>query len=90
MDYNQPDTVRAALKGIDHVFLVAPPTAELPALERKAIDIIKESDVEHVAKLSAMGGRESTFTRQHAESEDYIRSAGVRYTFLPSTDSCRI
>lgn len=82
MDYNRPDTVRAALKGVDHVFLVGPPTAELPALERNAIDVIKQSDVEHVVKLSAMGGREATFPRQHAESEDYIRSSGVSFTFL--------
>ena len=82
MDYYQPETVRAALKGADHVFLVGPPTAELPALERRAIDVIKHSDVEHVVKLSAMGGRAATFPRQHAESEDYIRSSGVPYTFL--------
>ena len=82
LDYNQPETVRSALKGVDHVFLVGPPTADLPALEGKAIDIIKESDVEHVVKLSAMGGRDSTFPREHAESEDYIRSSGVPYTFL--------
>jgi uncharacterized protein YbjT (DUF2867 family) len=82
IDYKQPETVRSALQGVDHVFLVGPPTAELPALERKAIDVIKQSDVEHVVKLSAMGGRESTFPREHAESEDYIRSSGVHYTFL--------
>jgi uncharacterized protein YbjT (DUF2867 family) len=29
-----------------------------------------------------MGGREATFTRQHAQSEDYIQSSGVPYTFL--------
>lgn len=82
IDYSRPDTVHAALKGIDHVFLVGPPTAELPMLERKAINVIKQSDVEHVVKLSAMGGREATFTRHHAESEDYIRSTGVPFTFL--------
>ena len=29
-----------------------------------------------------MGGRAATFPRQHAESEDYIRSTGIPYTFL--------
>jgi uncharacterized protein YbjT (DUF2867 family) len=33
-------------------------------------------------KLSAMGGREAIFPRQHAQSEDYILSSGVPYTFL--------
>jgi len=82
MDYNEPDTVRAALKGIQRVFLVGPPTPNLVSLERKAIDEIKQSGVRHVVKLSAMGGRGTTFPRQHADSEDYIASSGVAYTFL--------
>ncbi len=84
MDYNQAPTVRAALKGVDRVFLVGPPAANLPALERKAVDEIKQSGVRQIVKLSALGGRESTFPRQHADSEDYIKSSGVAYTFVRS------
>ena len=82
MDYNQPPTLQAALKGVDRVFLVAPPTANLPAMERKAMDEIKRAGVRLVVKLSAMGGREAIFPRQHADSEAYIQSSGVAYTFL--------
>src|ERR1700756_156149 len=82
VDYNQPDTLRVALKDVDRVFLVGPPTAQLPALERKATEAIAHSDVQQLVKLSAMGGRESTYPRQHMESEDYIRSSGVPFTFL--------
>lgn len=82
VDYGQPETLRAALKGVDRVFLVGPPTAQLPALERNAMDVIKQSDVRQVVKLSAMGGRDAIFPRLHAESEDYIRSTGTPYTFL--------
>jgi uncharacterized protein YbjT (DUF2867 family) len=81
-DYNQPDTLRAALKSVDRVFLVGPPTEQLPELERKAIDVIRGSEVGHVVKLSAMGGKEAIFPRQHAQSEDYIQSSGVPFTFL--------
>ena len=82
MDYNQPHTVQTALKGIERVFLVGPPTPDLTALERRAMDEIKQSGVRHVVKLSAMGGRGATFPRQHADSEDYIKSLGVPYTFV--------
>jgi uncharacterized protein YbjT (DUF2867 family) len=82
VDYNQPETLRAALQGVDRVFLVGPPTAQLPELERKAVDIIAQSAVRQLVNLSAMGGREAIFPRQHAESEDYIRSRNVPYTFL--------
>ncbi|MDQ2774961.1 MAG: NAD(P)H-binding protein [Acidobacteriota bacterium] len=57
VDYNQPDTLRAALKDVDRVFLVGPPTAELFALERKAVDVIAQCEVGQLVKLSAMGGR---------------------------------
>jgi len=82
VDYNQPETLRAALKGVERVFLVGPPTAQVTALERSAMDVIKQSSVRHVIKLSAMGGRDAIFPGLHAESEDYIRSTGVPYTFL--------
>ncbi len=82
VDFNQPETLRAALNGVDRIFLVGPPTAELPALERKAVDVIRQSGVQRLVKLSAMGGREAIFPRQHAESEDYIVSSGLPYTFL--------
>jgi uncharacterized protein YbjT (DUF2867 family) len=82
MDYNQPETLRTALKGVECVFLVGPPTSNLPAMERKAVDEIKRSEVPHIVKLSAMGGRAATFPRQHADSEAYIESSGVSHTFL--------
>jgi len=82
VDFNQPDTLRAALDGIDRVFLVGPPTSDLPALERKAVDEIRRSGAPHIVKLSAMGGRTAIFPRQHTDSEDYIKSSGLPYTFL--------
>jgi len=82
LDYNQAETLQTALKGVDRVFLVGPPTAQLPALECKAIEVIAQSDVQQVVKLSAMGGREAIFPRQHAQSEQYIQATGVPFTFL--------
>ena len=82
LDYNRAETLQTALKGADRVFLVGPPTAQLPALECKAIEVIAQSDVQQVVKLSAMGGREAIFPRQHAQSEQYIQATGVPFTFL--------
>ena len=82
VDFNQPQSLRAALSGVGKVFLVGPPTDQLIPLERKAVDEIARSEVRHLVKLSAMGGRDAIFPRQHAESEDYIRSTGISYTFV--------
>ena len=82
VDFNQPETLRAALKGIDSVFLVGPVAPNLVELESKAMDEIKRSGVRHLVKLSAMGMRAATFPRQHAESEDRIKDCEVPWTFL--------
>lgn len=82
VDFNEPQTLEAALGGVEKVFLVGPPTQELAPLERKAMEVIARSNVQHVVKLSAMGGRDATFPRQHADSENFIRSTGVPFTFL--------
>jgi len=82
MDYNQPGTIRAALRDVDKVFLVGPVAPNLPELERKATDEIARSGIRQIVKLSAMGGRAATFPRQHQESEDYIKSSRIPYTFL--------
>jgi uncharacterized protein YbjT (DUF2867 family) len=82
LDYNQADTVRAALHSVERVFLVGPVTPDLPELERKATDEIKRSGVRQIVKLSAMGGQAVTFPRQHEESENYIKASGIPYTFL--------
>src|SRR6516164_8430456 len=68
VDFNQPETLQAALKGVDKVFLVGPPAQNLVALERKAVDAIKRSGAAHILKLSEMGGRGAIFPRQHADS----------------------
>ena len=82
VDLNRPDTLRAALNGIDSVFLVGPVASNLVELESKATEEIKRAGVPHLVKLSAMGTRAATFPRQHAESEDHIKVSGVPWTFL--------
>ena len=82
VDFNQPETLKAALQGVDRVFLVGPPSAQLALLEQKAVDVVRHAGIKQLVKLSAMGDRAATFPRQHAESEDYIRSTGIPYTFL--------
>jgi uncharacterized protein YbjT (DUF2867 family) len=82
VDFNRPDTLRAALNGIDCVFLVGPVAPNLVELESKATEEVKRAGVPRLVKLSAMGTRAATFPRQHAESEDRIKAAGVEWTFL--------
>jgi uncharacterized protein YbjT (DUF2867 family) len=82
MDYGKPETLRAAFREIEKLFLVGPPTADLVQMEANAVDQAKRASVPHIVKLSALGGRNAIFPRQHADSEEHIKSSGIAYTFL--------
>ena len=82
MDYTKPETIRPALHGVEKIFLVSPPTRDLPALEARFIKEVRASGRKHVVKLSALGGRESMFPSGHRDSEENIEASGLPCTFL--------
>ena len=82
MDYTRPETVRAALRGVDALFLVAPPVSNVADLEGNVVRECQEAGVTHIVKLSALGGRQAIFPSLHCDSEERIEASGVPYTFL--------
>lgn len=82
MDYTKPETISAALDGVEKVFLVGPPTSSLVALEGSFVHEATKSGVKHIVKLSALGGRKAMFPGLHRESEENIEASGLPYTFL--------
>jgi uncharacterized protein YbjT (DUF2867 family) len=82
MDYAKPETIRPVLKGVEKVFLVGPPSRDLPDLERNFIKEARAAGGKHIIKLSALGGRESIFPSGHRDSEENIEAAGLPFTFL--------
>lgn len=82
MNYAKPETIRPALSGVEKIFLVGPPTRDLPALEARFIKEVRASGRKHVIKLSALGGRESISSSGHRDSEENIEASGLPYTFL--------
>jgi len=82
MDYSKPETIRRALHGVEKIFLVGPPTRDLPALETNFIKEVRAVGRPHIVKLSALGGRESMFPSGHRDSEENIEASGLPYTFL--------
>lgn len=82
MDYAQPNTMRAALQGIEKAFLVGPPAQNVPELEGSFVSEAMRSGVKHIVKLSALGGRKAIFPGLHRASEEKIEASGIPYTFL--------
>lgn len=83
MDYAKPETIRAALRGVEKIFLVVPAVRELPTLEATFLNEVRAAGGgHHIVKLSALGGRESIFSKGHRDSEENIEASGLPYTFL--------
>jgi NAD(P)H dehydrogenase (quinone) len=84
--YNAADEMRDALDGVETLLLV--PAAESPERvdeHRSAIDAAVAAGVQHVVYLSFVSAsEESVFTlaRDHWETEQHARGAGIAFTFL--------
>lgn len=85
-DESGSQAMRAALAGVDTVFLV--PVRERPdrvSVHRGAVDAAVAAGAGHIVYLSFLSAApDATFTwaRDHYATEEYIRSAGVSFTFL--------
>lgn len=77
-------SLEAAMKGVDKLFLLAPPGPDQPAWEANAIDAAKQAGVKHVVKLSVAGAQydASTFGKWHRAGEKKLEQSGMAWTFL--------
>lgn len=84
-DLRDPDSVTAALYGVDAVFLNSPSTEDAAALQIGFADIAMNLGVPRIVLLSQYGARADSpvrFLRWHAEVEDRIQRLGVDHTVL--------
>jgi uncharacterized protein YbjT (DUF2867 family) len=84
IDYNRPDTLRAALQGSDRLFLLGPSAPNQTQLELNAVAAAKAAGVRHIVKLSVLGADEEQFViaRIHRPVEKAIEASGLAWTFL--------
>jgi uncharacterized protein YbjT (DUF2867 family) len=82
-DLDRPDSLTAAMKGIERLYLVSA-GSEIATLEGNAIDAAKRAGVRHVVKLSVIGAENPvlTFSKWHAKSEKRLMDSGLKWTML--------
>ncbi|MGH9486069.1 MAG: SDR family oxidoreductase [Terriglobales bacterium] len=82
-DLARPDSLAAALRGIERMYLMSPAAAD-PALETGAIAAAKKVGVMHVVKLSVLdaGDPQEQFARWHAQAEAALRGSSLAWTIL--------
>jgi uncharacterized protein YbjT (DUF2867 family) len=83
-DLSQPETLSAALQGIEKAFLVLPNLPNQVELECAFIDAAKRAGCQQIVKLSVMGAGElpSTFQKWHRQIEEYLEDSGIAWTHL--------
>ncbi|TAH34874.1 MAG: SDR family oxidoreductase [Planctomycetota bacterium] len=84
IDYRRPDTLRAAFRGSDRLFLLGPSAPDQTQLELNAVEAAKAAGVRHIVKLSVLRADEEQFViaRIHRPVEKAIEASGLAWTFL--------
>lgn len=81
-DFDRPDTLDAAMRGVDTVLLVTP---SVQAQEIAVIDSAVRQGVTHIVKITnhkASHDSPVNRRRDHARIEAHLRSSGLAYTLL--------
>ncbi|MCA1619107.1 MAG: SDR family oxidoreductase [Acidobacteria bacterium] len=84
-DFDRPETLGAALEGVERALLLTPPSPQTVEHNRAFIDAARRSGLRHVVKISALGadaGAPDGFSRWHWESEELLKSSGLAWTML--------
>lgn len=84
-DTTEPATLAGAMAGIETVFLVTPPGARLPEMERNVIAAAKRAGAKRIVKSSAIGANAhaaSSFLHWNGAAEDEVRRSGLAWTIL--------
>lgn len=87
-DLDRPETLTAAMTGIDTLFLVTAPTQAQVAQETAAINAAKRAGVGRIVKISASDCNVRSkipWAKSHALIDHHLRASGVDWTILMPT-----
>jgi uncharacterized protein YbjT (DUF2867 family) len=85
IDYNEPETIREALNGVDKLFLLTPDVPNARDLAVNAVTEAKKAGIRHIVKQSVMGAdleADVGTMRLHRQVEEIIEQSGIPFTFL--------
>jgi uncharacterized protein YbjT (DUF2867 family) len=84
-DLDRPETIEAALGGVDRLFLLTTQSSRQPDWERSVIAAAADAGVAHLVKLSVFRADEESplqFVRQHWQAERALEQSGLALTMV--------
>ena len=86
-DLDKPDTLDAAFRGVDKVFLITPPNPNQVIQTGNGIEAAKRTGSPFIVRLSAgavreMPGAVPRISGQHVETDGMLRASGLPYNII--------
>lgn len=87
LDYNNPDTIATAFKGVEKLFLLTPPQSTTVDFTSYLVREAKKAGIRYIVKQSVMGadtepGIIPISIRLHRQAEKIIEESNIPFTFL--------
>ena len=84
-DLERPESVVAALQGVEKAFLLSPEDPQMPELHAKFAAAAKDAGVRHLVRLSILPANPDAplpLAKWHGEADRSVMESGVPYTIL--------
>jgi len=84
-DFDLPETLESALKGVEKAFLLTPVAERFVQWQKNFIEAAQRAKIKHLVKFSGMGAHArsaSELLKLHAETDEILSSSGVPFTIL--------
>ena len=84
-DLSQPETVSAAMEGVEKLFLVTPLHLDQISMKSTAIQAAKQAGVKHIVMSTGIGASPDAGVevgRWHGASQEEVKETGIAFTFL--------
>ena len=85
LDFDKPDTLSAALRGVDKLFLLTPFQSNMVDLTSNLVNEAKNAEVRYIVKQSVLGADAEQAiipSRLHRQAEKVIEESEIPFTFL--------
>ena len=85
LDYNKPDALATAFKGVEKLFLLTPFQSNMVDLTSNLVSEAKNARIKYIVKQSVMGADAEpgiTPGLLHRQAEKIIEESGIPFTFL--------
>lgn len=88
LDFERPETVAAAVQGVDRIFLLTPFIEHFLGQVEAVVNAAQAAGVKFILRMSAYGAHPDShdgISREHGQSEDRVKKSGLGWAILQPT-----